>query len=55
MANGVFTTTDIDLEFFGSAVSNDDLFVLTNEFSDYSGVGGHTPNIVGGAGVQIEF
>ncbi|MDU9003677.1 S8 family serine peptidase [Sedimentitalea todarodis] len=41
---------DLDLRTYGSSVTNDDLFIFTNEFSDYAGVAGHSTNFAGGAG-----
>jgi len=43
---------DVDLRTYGSAVTTDDLFVFTDEFSDYDGVGGHGTSFVGGAGTD---
>ena len=44
---------DIDLWTYGAPDSNDDLFVFTNEYSQYANVAGHTTNIVGGAGHDV--
>ena len=49
---GAVQIDDIVIRTHGSAASEDDLFVFTNEFSDYAGVAGHATAIVGGAGVN---
>ncbi|MEY8831203.1 S8 family serine peptidase [Sedimentitalea sp. XS_ASV28] len=41
---------DLDLRTFGSAITDDDLFIFTNEFSDYADVAGHSTDFAGGAG-----
>ncbi|MEP3891775.1 MAG: S8 family serine peptidase [Hellea sp.] len=46
------TIRDADLRTSGSNISDDDLFVFTNEYSDYAGVDGHVTNFVGGAGTD---
>ncbi|MEX0366817.1 MAG: S8 family serine peptidase, partial [Ruegeria sp.] len=51
-AAGAFTTSDVDLTIYGDTANSDDLFVYTNEFSDYDGVAGHLTNAAGGTGVN---
>ncbi len=46
------TVFDADIRMFGSAVTTDDLFIITNELSDYAGLFGHSTNFAGGAGVN---
>ena len=46
------TINDIDITFYGSANSSDDRFIVTNEFSNYAGLFGHSTNFAGGAGVN---
>ncbi len=41
---------DLDLRTFGSAITDDDLFIFTNEFSEYADVAGHSTDFAGGAG-----
>ena len=44
--------TDIDLRTAGSAITADDVFIFTNEYSDYAGVDGHLTNFAGGTGTN---
>jgi len=44
------TVDDIVVTISGEAASNNDLFIFTDEYSDYDGVAGHVTNIVGGTG-----
>lgn len=44
------TVRDIDLWTHGSDETNDDLFIITNEFADYAGGAGHSTVFAGGAG-----
>lgn len=46
------TINDIDVYFRGSSSSADDLFILTNELSDYDGIFGHSTVIAGGGGTD---
>ena len=50
--NGAFAVKDVDLYLYGDTATSDDLFVYTNEFSDYDGVGGHGTSATGGSGVN---
>ena len=45
----VLTVSDIVIRTFGAATTND-RYIMTNEFSDYAGIFGHTTNIVDGNG-----
>ncbi|MBJ6373417.1 S8 family serine peptidase [Sedimentitalea arenosa] len=47
------TINDIDLWMHGSAETEDDLFIFTNEFVLYGGVEGHSTNFDGGVGHDI--
>ena len=44
------TINDIDITFRGQAVSDDDTFIFTEEFSDYAGSYGHSTAFNGGSG-----
>ncbi|MDJ0734321.1 MAG: S8 family serine peptidase [Nostocaceae cyanobacterium] len=46
------TINDIDITFYGEAISNDDTFIFTEEYSDYDGLFGHTRSINGGIGID---
>ncbi len=46
------TITDADLRTFGSVITNDDLFIVTNEFSDYAALSSHSTSFAGGAGIN---
>jgi len=47
------TVSDAKLTFFGSAASDDDVFIFTNEFSDYASSSTHSTSINAGAGTDI--
>ena len=47
------TINDIDITFYGEAVSNDDTFIFTEEYSDYDGLFGHSTAINGGIGTDM--
>jgi Ca2+-binding RTX toxin-like protein len=47
-----FTIRDADLRTSGNPVTNDDLWIFTNEYSDYAGVAGHGTVFAGGVGVN---
>lgn len=50
--HGALTITDVDIRFSGRTDTGDDLFIVTNEFSDYAGVAGHGTAFVGGIGTE---
>ncbi|MEO0861148.1 MAG: S8 family serine peptidase [Pseudomonadota bacterium] len=50
--NGTFSTSDVDLTIYGDTDTTDDLFVYTNEFSDYDGVVNHLTTANGGSGTN---
>ena len=44
------TINDINITFYGQAISNNDTFIFTEEFSDYAGRFGHSTSFNGGSG-----
>ncbi|SEP09472.1 Regulatory P domain of the subtilisin-like proprotein convertase [Salinihabitans flavidus] len=46
------TIYDLDVTFRGRSATNDDLFIFTNEFSDYAGLFGHVATAAGGIGTD---
>lgn len=46
------TVNDIDVTFYGDAISANDTFIFTEEYSDYAGQLSHSTSIFGGSGID---